>query len=521
MRKASVPATLAIILATVVPGRCDHPCAQCHPQEVEGYAATQMAHTLERPTPQPSGTYFHALSKSQFNIESNGSRMIQRMERDGVTSEYPVAYQIGSGTHAFAYVIQLGGHLFESPIGYFPGRGWTMSPSDESAREPDFARPITPDCLVCHAGRARPVPGTLNTYQDPPVEGEGITCARCHGPVEDHLRNPVPGSIINPANLSPRARNSVCEQCHLSGEERIPNPGKQVSDFRAGQVLEDVFSVYVSADSLDPSRPAALKVVSQVQQLVLSTCARKSGGKLWCGSCHDPHLQPANPKAYFRDRCMSCHGTAMLKKHAKPKEDCIGCHMPRRPVTDGAHTVFTDHRIVRRPSQAGSNAASDEPLSLVAWREPAGALAQRNLGLADIKVGEEKESFKLVNEGLELLRECWKQFPNDPPIVTELGEALLTAGQGADAAAVFEHAIQIEPNVAVHYLHAGLAWKQAHDRKKAIDYLEKALQFDPLMEQPYRELVKIYSEANDSPMAIQTLERFIKAFQKTGRPNGL
>ncbi len=443
------------------------------------------------------------------------------MERDGVSSKYQVAYQLGSGTHAFAYVIQLGGHLFESPLGYFPGRGWGMSPGNQNLKEPDFARPVTPDCLVCHAGRLRPVPGTLNSYQDPPFEAEGITCERCHGPVEAHLSNPVPGSIINPANLPPQARDSVCEQCHLSGEERIPNPGKKLNDFHAGQELEDVYSVYVSAGSLDPSHPSALKVVSQVQQLALSTCARKSGGKLWCGTCHDPHLQPANPKAYFRDRCLSCHGTTLLKTHAKPNENCIGCHMPRRPVTDGAHTIFTDHRIVRRPSPAPGNTDSDESLSLLAWREPAGALAQRNLGLADIKVGEGKESFKLVNQGFELLQECWGKFPNDPPIVTALGDVLLTAGQGAHAAAVFEQAIQVEPNVAVHYLHAGLAWKQAHDRKKAIDYLEKALQLDPLMEQPYRELVKIYSEANDPAMAYQTLERFFKAFQKTERPNGL
>jgi Cytochrome c554 and c-prime len=480
-----------------------------------------MAHTMERPMPQPSGKYFHSLSKSQFTIESNNSRMVQRMERDGVTSEYQVAYQIGSGTHACAYVIQLGGHLFEAPIGYFPGRGWSMSPRDENLTEPDFVRPITPDCLVCHAGRARPVPGTLNSYQDPPLEAEGITCERCHGPVEAHLSNPVPGSIVNPANLPPRARDSVCEQCHLSGEERIPNPGKKLSDFRAGQELEEVYSVYVTADSQDPSRPSQLKVVSQVQQLALSTCARKSGGKLWCGTCHDPHLQPEKPEAYFRARCLACHGTRLLKTHAKPKENCIGCHMPRRPVTDGAHTIFTDHRIVRRPSPAGSNTADHESLSLLAWRQPAGALAQRNLGLADIRLGQAKEAFNLVNQGLELLRECWEKFPNDPPMVTELGEVLLTAGRGADAAAFFEHAIRLEPNVAVNYVHAGLAWKQAHDRKKAIDYMEKALQLDPLMDQPYRELVKIYSEANDPAMAIQTIERFIKAFQKTGRPNGL
>jgi len=514
-------ASLAMILVVALPGWCDHPCAQCHPKEVAGYAATQMAHSLGRPAPQPSGKYFHPLSKTQFTIESNSSRMVQRMERDGITSEYQVAYEIGSGAHALAYVVQLGDHLFESPLGWFPGRAWGMSPGYEDSKEPDFLRPVTPDCLVCHSGRARPVPGTFSSYQDPPFEAEAITCERCHGPVEAHLSNPVPASIVNPANLPPLARASVCEQCHLSGEERIPNPGKKLSDFRPGQELEEVYSVYVSADLRDPARPSVLKVVSQVQQLALSTCARKSGGKLWCGSCHDPHLQPANAQAYFRNRCLACHGTGLLKTHAKPNQDCIGCHMPRRPVTDGAHTVFTDHRIARRPSPASGNAASDESLSLVAWREPAGVLAQRNLGLADIKVGERNESFPLVNQGFELLRDCWEKFANDPPTLTGLGDALLTAGHGADAATAFEQAILVEPNVAVHYLHAGLAWKQAHDRKKAIEYLEKALQLDPLMAQPYQELAKIYSEADDRAMVNETLERFLKAFQKTERPGSL
>ncbi len=76
LRKASIPAALAIILAAVMPGWCDHPCAQCHAKEVAGYAATQMAHSLGRPTPQPSGKYFHSLSKTQFIIESDNSRMV-------------------------------------------------------------------------------------------------------------------------------------------------------------------------------------------------------------------------------------------------------------------------------------------------------------------------------------------------------------------------------------------------------------------------------------------------------------
>jgi tetratricopeptide (TPR) repeat protein len=159
-------------------------------------------------------------------------------------------------------------------------------------------------------------------------------------------------------------------------------------------------------------------------------------------------------------------------------------------------------------------------LTLVAWRDPTGALAQRNLGLADIKVGERKESFQLVNQGFELLQACWQQFPDDPPMLAALGEALLTAGHGAEAAAAAEQAIRLEPNVAVNYVRAALAWRQVGDTTKAIEYLEKALQLDPLMEQPYRELGKIYSATHDGDKVNEIYDRFLKAFQKTERPAG-
>ncbi|HEV2494738.1 MAG TPA: multiheme c-type cytochrome [Terriglobia bacterium] len=494
-----------------------HPCAQCHPKEVAGYAKTQMAHSLGPATRVPSGKFTHAVSKTQFTIESDGSRMVQRVERGGVKGDYKIDYAVGSGTHAFAYLVELGDHLFESPIGYFPGRGWGMSPGFENSRAPDFDRPVTPDCLFCHSGGARPIAGTFNSYQNPPFAAQAITCERCHGPSEAHLRNPVPGSIINPANLPPRARDSVCEQCHLNGEERVANPGKQLADFRPGEDLEDVFSVYVDADSRDPTRPSPLKVISQVQQLALSTCARQSHGKLWCGTCHDPHVQPADPKSYFRARCLSCHGAALLQSHPKPNDDCIGCHMPRRPVSDGAHTIFTDHHIARRPAPSPGVVQPDKPRALVAWHEPQGDLAPRNLGIAEIRVGDRLESAELVSQGFQLLMDEWSKFPNDPAVLTALAKALLVAGHGAEAAALFEQAIRIEPDVALHDLHAGVARKAAHDNQKAAEYFEKAIQLDPLLEQPYLELAQIYGQAHDAARLDQIERRYLKAFPENLR----
>jgi len=62
------------------------------------------------------------------------------------------------------------------------------------------------------------------------------------------LRSPLPGSIVNPAKLAQRARDSVCEQCHLLGEARVPNPDKNIEDFRPGVDLKDVFSVAFPKD---------------------------------------------------------------------------------------------------------------------------------------------------------------------------------------------------------------------------------------------------------------------------------
>ena len=511
LRPAVASLFSACLLLRALPAWSVHPCIACHPREVAGYSATQMAHSLGAPTRVTSATFKHALSNTVFSVQSTRSGMVQRIERNGLQAEYKIPYAVGSGAHAFAYLIQVGDHMFESPIGYFPGRGWDMSPGYENSKAPDFDRPVTPDCLFCHAGKARPLPGAFNRYLTPPFQAEAITCERCHGPVEAHLRSPLPGSIVNPAKLPPRARDSVCEQCHLNGEERIPNPGKQLSDFRPGQDLEDVYSVYVYQSSVDPSHHGGLRVVSQVQQLALSACARQSHGNLWCGTCHDPHVQPANPKAYFRARCLTCHRTD-LARHPKPNEDCIGCHMPRRPVTDGAHTTFTDHRISRVPASEPLASGPQQADSVIAWHNPPGNLPERNLGLADIKVGDRLESFALVNRGFESLMDCRSSFPRDPAVLTGIGKALLVAGRGREAAEIFEQAIQSDPDTPFPYLNAALAWRSARDDQKAVQSLEKAIALDPLLEQPYQELGAIYSDHRDIPALRQTAQRYLKAF---------
>ena len=170
------------------------------------------------------------------------------MERGGEVSEYQVAYVIGSGSHAEGYLIQIADHLFQSPICYYTNRrAYDLAPGYERISDPDFTRPVGEECVLCHSGRPLHVAGTANRYTPPVFTEEAISCERCHGAAEEHLRRPVPGSIVNPARLAPAARDSICEQCHLAGVTRILNPGRSFEDFRPGQRLEEVFTVYVRA----------------------------------------------------------------------------------------------------------------------------------------------------------------------------------------------------------------------------------------------------------------------------------
>ena len=110
----------------------------------------------------------------------------------------------------------------------------------------------------------------------------------------------------NPAKLAPAARDSICAQCHLSGEVRVAKPGKEGEALTAGGLLADDLTVFIRAGS-----PSDLRVTSHVENLAQSVCKRKSGDKLWCGTCHDPHTapEPAEKAAYFRGKCLSCHQT--------------------------------------------------------------------------------------------------------------------------------------------------------------------------------------------------------------------
>jgi hypothetical protein len=480
-----------------------HPCASCHAKEVAGYQKTGMGRSLHRVSRQPAGEFTHAVSGSEFTIRSGPQGMTHTLEREAVSGTFNVDYVIGSGNHAFGYLVNVGGYLFQSPVSYYSQRRvWDMAPGYEADRNPDFTRPVTAECLWCHSGKPLPVSKTLNKYEQPAFAQEAISCDRCHGPVAEHVQRPSAANIVNPRRLAARARDSVCEQCHLSGEVRIANPGKQIGDFQPGQVLEGVFSVYVFEDPAD----SGLKVISHVQQLARSACQIKSAGKLWCGTCHDPHDKPANPAAHYRTRCLECH-RGIQKTHAEPVDDCVRCHMPARRAKDGGHTAFTDHQIQRKPAPT---TATRTATKLIAWHQPAEDLRTRNLGLAYLTVGERDRSAFHMDEALRLLTETRAKFASDPAVLTSLGLLALRQRRTSEALALFEGALESYPNYAPYHVNLGTALKEAGRTEEAIGHLEKAIALDPSLEAAYRRLGEIMRQQRKPEEMRAVFDRYLE-----------
>jgi len=493
-------------------GLAAHPCESCHPQEVASFSHSSMARSLRRPAQEPEGTFTQALSGTRFTIRSGNKGTWQRMERDGGSAEYQIAYVIGSGSHASGYLVQVGDHLFQSPICYYPSRRtYDMAPGYERASEPDFTRAVVEECLLCHAGRPQHVPGTKNQYGRPVFLEEGISCERCHGAPEEHLRRPAPGSIVNPAKLAPAARDSICEQCHLTGiTQRILNPGREFDDFHPGQRLEDVFTVYTRTDA------RAFKVISHSEQLALSACARASQGKLWCGTCHDPHPKKVATTGSYNTRCEMCHRGKLEKLHPADA-NCISCHMPRRQAQDGGHTVFTDHRITR---QRGPDEPASQSADLKAWREPEPALQARNLALAYVNDGIFSHSPAEIVRGYQILTEVQRGAPDDVAVLNGIGRALLTGREPLEALKAFELMLQLKPNSATSEEDVGLAYLESGQAEKAASHLERALELDPLLLSAGTALREVYRREGDSDKADALAERMRRAMLNLPNKSG-
>ncbi|MCU1247783.1 MAG: tetratricopeptide repeat protein [Edaphobacter sp.] len=489
-------------------------CKKCHAEEVAGFARSKMAHSMRVGGQEPAGVV--TAPGTTITMHSDKAGSWQTLNSHGTTTTYHVDYVIGSGTHASGYIMDLGDHLFQSPVAYYLSRSaYGLAPGYEDKPDPDFTRPIATGCVFCHAGSFDAVDGSQNRYASLPFPHLAISCNRCHGPLAAHLAKPGPGNIVNPADLEPAARDSVCEQCHLIGVARILNPGKKFTDFTAGKPLEETFTIYHNQSP--KGTEAVFKVISHSEQLALSKCARSSGGRMWCGTCHNPHNEPTEPISYYRGRCMLCHSkTTFASGHPDRTSNCIGCHMTRREAGDGGHSAFTDHRIQRRPQQTVAEGSETVP-AIVPWRQPPVEFATRNLGIALTEYGLAQRSPKQILSGYRTLTTVQQQFPQDSELYNMLGTALITGKQYGEAVQAFTLAVRFDPISSPKEASLGQAYMAAGQEALGEQHLERAMELDPLNLSAAALLIDAYDKNGTPSKSDQLSQKISKLVQSKSR----
>lgn len=339
-------------------------CVDCHKPQSESFSATPHARSLQRiqieEEPQDA-EFLHALSGRTYKIDREGENLWHReLFIDGnpakpVSAEHPLAWRIGSGNHSRSYLIEIDGHLFESPLTWYASRkAWGMSPGFDHANHEGFARPVNDGCIRCHSGQIESAGDGSHHLR---MIEASIGCENCHGPGSMHVTDRTAklavdaeydDTIVNPRKISRTLNEDICARCHLRGAAWAFVRGRDVSDFRPGLPLSDYRIDFVRKQSA-----GQMEVVGHFEQMHASRCYTQTDS-LTCTSCHNPHQSPAASEKveYYRRACLQCHENdspecSILESERRlksPEDDCAGCHMPKSE-TEIPHLTFTHHRI--------------------------------------------------------------------------------------------------------------------------------------------------------------------------------
>jgi hypothetical protein len=381
-------------------------------------------------------------------------------------------YFIGSGAAARSYLLADDRYYFEAPVAFYaPSMRWGLAPAYDTYAYPYLTRPATTACLNCHASGLRPVPRTLNRFENPPFAESGIACERCHGPGDRHVKEMTAATIVNPAKLNAAERDSICSECHLPGAVRVIAAGKSWNSFRPGHRLSDSVKVFVKTGAA-----RGMTVTSHVEKLTASLCKQKSGDRLWCGSCHDPHKVPkaSESAAWYRAKCMACHETkgcteATAARTAK-QDDCTVCHMPKTGVTDAQHVVYTDHSIPRRPRPAAQQPEAAELAPFDGF-----TVSDRDTALAyAIAAGRERNSAWRAR-ALAMLQKAEREPPDDSEVLLYLAELYRNADQPDRAIPLYQRAMRIDPSQVTASVGLGGIFMERGQFADAIPLWEDAL----------------------------------------------
>jgi predicted Zn-dependent protease len=114
-----------------------------------------------------------------------------------------------------------------------------------------------------------------------------------------------------------------------------------------------------------------------------------------------------------------------------------------------------------------------------------------------------------------LLNQVVKEYPEDPDVLTTLGNVLLRGKQPGEALLRFEKALVLRPAYAPFEVNVATALLAANNKIEAQRHLEKALQLDPLL-QPAVELLRaLYRDQGDGSKAAKLATQYRREMDGT------
>ncbi|MCA8997505.1 MAG: hypothetical protein KDA80_10970 [Planctomycetaceae bacterium] len=437
--------------------------------------------------------------------------------------DFEVEFAVGSGQRGYSFLSYQSGGLFQSALTWYAEQEtWDLSPGYRPESHPRFERRVSDGCVACHFGRMSPVDSAPHRFHEDVVEEAAIGCERCHGPGGTHVRfqsgeSDLVDSIVNPSDLPPAHRESVCYQCHLHGVDRILREGRSEYDFRPGDLLSDIWTVFVSEESVDASGTSA---VSQVEQITGSQCFQQSQGAFGCISCHDPHGIPREDErvAYYRNRCLTCHGEertpcglpAEQRTTQNPMDSCIDCHMPKLSANDVPHTSQTDHRILKQPQQPAFDANSKSGQSLSVFQRdqfPVSAESgRRATGLLFANQASATNSPRTAAESAELLAEFLASPSEDVPVLKAQSFNLYLL-RNPQSQRLAELANEREPMNEAVLETLSLICQHTGQISKGIEYTQELLRLNPWNSPVWERLAVLQQNLGNEDAALESAIR--------------
>ncbi|MEO6883161.1 MAG: tetratricopeptide repeat protein [Bacteroidia bacterium] len=358
-------------------------CKTCHQSIYHSFIKTGMGESFDHATEQKSAARFdkHEVIYDKYKdfyyypFWDKDSLMIREFRLSGKDTTYKnvvhVNYIVGSGMHTNSHMYEVNGYVYQAPMTFYTQKGiWDFPPGFADGYNSRFSREIGLECMSCHNSYPNFVKGSENKFTSIP---SGITCERCHGPGELHVKSIQAGhivdttkaidyTIVNPAKLSLALQVDVCERCHLQGNTVLKD-GKSFYDFKPGMKLSDVMDVFtpkykgMEDEFIMASHIARLKMskcyMYSMKNEVNDKALKPYKDALTCVTCHDPHkdVRQVNNNI-FNAVCENCHGkkvkeicTDDIADRAKSNNNCVECHMPKGGTIDIPHVVTTDHYI--------------------------------------------------------------------------------------------------------------------------------------------------------------------------------